>query len=768
MKTNAYLLSSLVFCMGFPGHSALAEQVTLQTGAATFDVDTDTLAVSAALIGAEQEVIALPAVAGETQGLVRDRSAAKWQIDIDGGQFSIVARAIGERVTFEIASDHLTDLAWPQVPARPSDEWALPILGEGRLFEARDQNWRTFLVDVLDDGAAGEQFSQPFWTRLDAEGSVTWRMNSPWDARLSFLDTEFALTVGIVQQFTSLNLDQPYRMTAQLGPRDPVVGARLYRAHLEEAGAFRSLNDKITARPDVALLAGAPHIYLWSGGLLAPQDVTAWRRFMRQFARKRETAMTLSAQLWEAMPDDMRADFEAAIREAKGADGFVSRYSRTHVTRAINAALLRARPFPTDTALAGGHDPVEERAHMMELRSDLFEEFEGTLASPETWGGGIGLRMLEAVAEAGISAAWLGVENWRHAIGHPEAVAEAKARGYLIGPYDSYASAHSEGAQQTWPTAQMGDTLFEHARVIGPDGSARSGFRGIGAYVNPSAVADYARSRITVVSKSVDFNSYFLDVDATGLLFEDYTAGRQTTRAAALEAVKQRLDFVTQDLSLVLGSEVGVAAFAPHIDFAHGVTTPAFDWMDPRMRRDPDPAYDVGGYWPPEAPVRFFEPTPPPPNMRKIVFDPAHRIPLYQIALGDSVVTTHHWHFSTLKPQGERMLNELIGLLYAVPPLYHLNTSVRARDLPGIARYVSDFAPLHRRLMTEQMTGFEFVSEDRLVQRTEFADGTTALANFSDHARVVPDGHKIPPFSIRIELVGHDPFVLSTAQVGAD
>ncbi|WP_299771160.1 glycoside hydrolase [uncultured Tateyamaria sp.] len=138
------------------------------------------------------------------------------------------------------------------------------------------------------------------------------------------------------------------------------------------------------------------------------------------------------------------------------------------------------------------------------------------------------------------------------------------------------------------------------------------------------------------------------------------------------------------------------------------------------------------------------------------------------MALGDSVVTTHHWHFSTLKPQGERTHNELIGLLYAVPPLYHLNTSVLERDLPGIARYVLNFAPLHRRLMTEQMTGFEFASEDRLVQRTEFADGTTALANFSDHARVVPDGHEIPPFSIRIELVGHDPFVLSTAQVGAD
>ncbi|WP_227272638.1 glycoside hydrolase [Roseobacter weihaiensis] len=766
--TSKYCARALVAALlGAMGHAVWAEQVTLTTDLASFEIDTDTLEMSGAPHGAAMAPLAHPALAENTQGLSGDEVSAAWRLETDGGRLFVTARAAGRSVAVEITSDHPTRLPWPHVPAQTADEWALPVLSEGRLSEAGNADWRRFLIDVLDGGDALVQLSLPFWTRLHDSGSVTWRMDTPWDVRLSFEDSDGCLSVGVVQSFTPLNLDQPYRVTVDLGPRDPVIGAHLYRAHLEETGAFRALSEKAEARPDIGLLAGAPHIYLWSDGLLAPSDVTAWRRFVRQFARNRETPGSLSADLRGAVPGDFRADVEAAIQEAEGADGFVSHYSRTQFIRALNAALPLARPFEGETLLPGGHDPAREQAHLLELRAALYAEFEDSLAPPESWGGGMGLRVLDALTEAEITRAWLGIENWRHALGHPEAMAEARSRGYLFGPYDSYASAHPEDAEPTWATAQMGQAIFDDAQIINADGTVRSGFLGMGVYVNPRTVADYAMARIGAVADTLGANSYFADVDATGLLIEDYAEGRQTSKRAAFDALTQRLAFIAEDRQLVLGSEVGVAVFAPHIDFAHGITTPAYDWMDPRMRIEPDPAYHVGNYWPPEVPDRFFEPTLPPPDIAEVVFNPAYRIPLYQIALGDSLVTTHHWHFGTLKPKGRRRHNELIGLLYAVPPLYHLNAGVLNRDLPAITQYMADFAPLHRRMMMEQMTGFAFLSSDRLLHQTEFGDETMIVSNFAEEVRALPDGREIPGGSVMLQTQGIEPVTIGTERDAA-
>ncbi|MEM6340839.1 MAG: hypothetical protein AAF729_06805, partial [Pseudomonadota bacterium] len=270
MTTNYRARGWVAALLGSVAHAVWAEPVTLRTDLAVFEINTATLAMSGAPRGTAMIPLARPALAGKTQGLSGDGASAAWQVEKDGGLLSVTARAAGGSVTIEIMSDHPTRLPWPHVHAQAADEWALPVLGEGRLFEAGNADWRTFLIEVLNGGDAMVQFSQPYWTLLHDGGSVTWRMDTPWDTRLSFEDNDDRLSVGVVQSFTPLNLDQPYRVTVDMGPRDPVIGAHLYRAHLEETGAFRALSEKADSRADIGLLAGAPHIYLWSDGLLAP------------------------------------------------------------------------------------------------------------------------------------------------------------------------------------------------------------------------------------------------------------------------------------------------------------------------------------------------------------------------------------------------------------------------------------------------------------------------------------------------------------------
>ncbi|WP_179381777.1 glycoside hydrolase [Jannaschia marina] len=724
-------------------------------------MNTDTLELSGAPEGQIVRVLSQPGFDAETVDLRTSPLGAAWSAATTEGTYSIQVGVTDGSLTVSITSDEEGRLHWPVTSPRPDIQYALPILGEGRRVPAGHGEWQHFLTEVLDGLPAAEHLTQSFFTEQNEVYSTTWLLQTHWDADVSYDVENDLLSVGFRHEFTPLNLGEAYRISIRFGPANWIDGASINRAHLQETGVFKSLKDKIAERPAVGRLAGAPHIYLWEKGPLKPRDVTAWRRFMRVFGDRREVAGTLSRKLWQGMPEDMRADVDTAVTEARGEAGFVSQYSRAVMTRAVNAALPEAVPRGPVSPLPGGHDPEAGAGYVADLRAALASEFGDSLAPPETWGGGLSTGIVTRLAEAGIRHAWLGAENWLDAIWHPEAVALAKEAGYLVGTYDSYASAHAEATEGTWQTAQMGDAIFDDAAFRDETGAPVSGFRGKGAYLNAAALENYARRRIGAVSDAAGLNSYFLDVDATGLVFEDHTEGRETTRAEAHEAVRDRLAFTSGDLGLVLGSETGTAAFADRIDFSHGIATPVFDWMDPGMRRKPDPDFYIGPYWPVEAPDRFFAPTRVPPLMERVIYDPAFRLPLYQIALHDAVVTTHHWHFGSLKPEGQQVRNAMFELLYMIPPLYHLSDATIERDLPAIARQVAAFAPLHDRLMTQAMVGFRHLSEDFLIQETRFEDGTRLIANFGTERVALPDGSVLEPLSVLARIPGQAPQIIA-------
>jgi hypothetical protein len=72
-----------------------------------------------------------------------------------------------------------------------------------------------------------------------------------------------------------------------------------------------------------------------------------------------------------------------------------------------------------------------------------------------------------------------------------------------------------------------------------------------------------------------------------------------------------------------------------------------------------------------------------------------------------------------------------------VPPLYHLSAATLKQRLPVIARQDVFFRPLHERLATQAMTDFRWLTEDRQVQQTTFADGTRLVANFDVREREI-------------------------------
>lgn len=76
----------------------------------------------------------------------------------------------------------------------------------------------------------------------------------------------------------------------------------------------------------------------------------------------------------------------------------------------------------------------------------------------------------------------------------------------------------------------MGDELAA-AGYRDSRGEKVRGFNGRGVYVNSRVVEPYAQQRISAVARAGRLNSYFLDVDAAGPEFRDYTPGGKPASA---------------------------------------------------------------------------------------------------------------------------------------------------------------------------------------------------------------------------------------------
>ena len=251
----------------------------------------------------------------------------------------------------------------------------------------------------------------------------------------------------------------------------------------------------------------------------------------------------------------------------------------------------------------------------------------------------------------------------------------------------------------------------------------------------PGPASDNALTSVS--SRQSPYSAWFVDCDATGECFDDYNPLHPATRVDDLKLRRQRLRWLENERQLVVGSEGGSALFADVIHFGHGVHTPYIGHLDPSFR-EPQSPYYLGRYWPPDSPDSSFKPVPVPPSLKTPYFDPTVRIPLYQAALGDELIGTHHWSFDSLKFDDVEQTRELMEILYMMPPLYHLNREAWPKRRERILQHLAFWGPLHRELATAPLTRFACLSEDRLVQRTTFqpkSGEVTITVNFRDDAQ---------------------------------
>jgi hypothetical protein len=342
--------------------------------------------------------------------------------------------------------------------------------------------------------------------------------------------------------------------------------------------------------------------------------------------------------------------------------------------------------------------------------------------------------MIDNLNNAGLNKLWLGFDNWMPAFYQPNAVELAKQSGYLVGTYDSYNTAIPAQLNDSWLTAQLPDPIRKTCAIELADGSLKKGFRGNGFYLNPNCHLDYVKQRAQDIMNFGHFNSLFLDVDATAMAREDYSDN--TSESEMLSSFNNRMQGLSEQPSLVLGSEDGNSLTTKGIAFAHGLETVGFGWTDKDMKENRQSPYFLGRWYPDHKPDFFFKPAKVKEPYKSLLFSPQYRVPLYQTVFHDEVINTHHWHSDSLKFTNVKANRDLTAMLYNTPAMVHLTRDEALKStsprLKALKHYQDGFEPIHEQLWDKALIDFSWLNNHGTVQQTTFSDGSKIIANFSD------------------------------------
>ncbi|PRC93649.1 glycoside hydrolase [Solimicrobium silvestre] len=688
------------------------QALTLSSPDWLIEIDPATLSATAQLPDGQRLVISSAQNTDRVMSLKNSASEASWRLGDTGIQVN--ARLDGHKLIVRFSSSTTSVMQWPLIPSGARG-LILP-LAEGNYIPAQHSIWRDALAGDYNDIDTTEGLSLPVLGLDHGDQVLSVLFINPFHNRLHFTPEPNGIALVAEHRFTS---PAPYEIQISLNDANWLAPALEYRKWLKAQGRFISLESKLAAAQDGEALIGASHAYLWGSRLLALTDVRDWRGL--------QTRLKKLPRLIGKF-DDVG---QQALRQlATSNEVWLQRVLIDNLNTALESRFA-------------GNDVQTIR----QRKNYAIQQFGEVLINPERWGEGASTKMIAALQQAGLSRLWLGLPQWEAGYAHPEAIAAARLAGYLIAPYDSYNTALPDNGNQDWSSSHLGQDAFERCGIMQDDGQRRSGFQGEGVYTNSACIRPILEQRVRDIQYESGYNSWFIDADASGMLFDDMDPAKPTSQAQDAESRQAGMAWISNNLGLVVGSENGHATVNRSIAFAHGLQTNGFGWRDPDMRNNSASPYFMGRWFPESQPQVFFRAAAIKPVYRALYFDPATRLPLFQAAFHDSIITTHHWLIDSLKFPETRQTTELLAQLYNVAPLLNLSLDTNAERLPYLKHLDDFFRPLHQRLAFQALTKFSWKNADGQVQETRFADGTRIVANFS--SKLYDDGTlKVPGLSV--------------------
>ncbi len=334
------------------------------------------------------------------------------------------------------------------------------------------------------------------------------------------------------------------------------------------------------------------------------------------------------------------------------------------------------------------------------------------------WWGGSPAFALEAKA-AGMTH---GLLNGRPS---PARMAEVIAQGWLVGEYDNY-----EDINDSEIIDRAKAPVETHA-VVKADGEFMTAWVTRDKDMNPihtymkqctGVMTKCARVVIPKVLATYPYNTRFLDVTTATGLKECYSPLHPCDRKQDQANRETLCAYVGDELGLVAGGEHGKYYDVRFLDYHEGMMGGAcYSWpagylRDIKSREEIDERY------------------------LKYGIDPSYRVPMFELVFHDCVVD--YWYWGATNDYLHDFAPEItdrktaMNVLYGTPPMMWAYGHGLRWSEPEQRRLMIEIyqqtCKLHEVIADQEMVSHEFLTPDRQVQRSTFADGTVCTVNFGD------------------------------------
>ncbi|MFE0506299.1 glycoside hydrolase [Peribacillus butanolivorans] len=696
-----------------------------------FNVDPETFAFEVESNGVTERV-SEPLADMEVSNLKDDENIISWTYLEQGIDVAIEKKDKYVDVTIKSSKDEENLFSWPSVKG---DGYMLP-LNQGKYIPSNDSIWRSYLNEKKMKVI--EAFSMQFFAVDKSEYSVVYIIKNPYNNEIAF-NTENDIEFTFNHEFPTINEQKEYGFRIYVTEKNPVDIAKTYKNYLVEQGDFKSLADKAEENSNIEKLYGAPHAYFWDRTVISEGNIE-WAILRDAIPEKLK--LWIQGLLTTKVEDG--SELSLAFEDLNSVD-YVDKYTKNRIINSLSA-VMQLKEFYNPEVFTETNKEIQRLLNrgienlnpveLIDLNKRLLKSVLGNAVDPiEQWADANTVEVIKDMKDSGLENMWIGLDDWQEGFIKPELVTEAEDMGYLIGTYDSYHSIHEPGKEK-WETAKFKDTsLYENATVTNKDGNKIEGFQGAGRKLNPTLAMPSVKERVTsILNTGLAFNSWFLDTDGTGEIYDDYTPEHVTTEEEDIHARIKRMEYLQKEWNMVVGTEGGNDFANKNVAFAHGIETPSFSWMDKDMSKNKESDYYVGRYYSSTGgvPELFSKQIPLKNKYKKLFLDSNYTIPLYKLVYNDSVITTYWWGWGTLKIEDEISNRMLYEVLYNVPPLYHIDKHEWEKHKETIVRHSKVWSNFSKKAITEEMTGFKIISDDRLVQMTEFGEALSVVANFSE------------------------------------
>ena len=289
---------------------------------------------------------------------------------------------------------------------------------------------------------------------------------------------------------------------------------------------------------------------------------------------------------------------------------------------------------------------------------------------------------------------------------------------------------HPDWTQAGWPKDIMLDgngNWRKGWRVKGKDGKMYP----CGVLCDKQALK-YAPQRVPDELKTHPYRCRFIDTTTASPWRECYHPDHPMTRSDSRHWKMELLRFMSEEMKLVTGSETGHDAAVPYVHYFEGMLSLG-PYRVPNAGRNMIKAWD-------EVPER----------VAKFQVGHKYRLPLWELVYHDCVVAQWYWGDYNNKLPALWDKRDLFNILYGTPPMFMFNNQIWKKNKARFVKSYKNVCPVARAVGYAEMTDHRFLTANRNVQQTTFANGITITVNFGDELYRLPDGKKIEPMGYHV------------------